>query len=1009
MPKKPNYAKFFSVYLAQDISDDYKGEAVLDCPFHECPNPTNHFYANCETGQWSCKRCEEQGNARSLITKIHAQYQSTTDSKKLSLLGKLRKLDPHILDSAGFAYDHDNDRWLVPYYTYDPELGDFTLFLNNLGYFYPSSTNPKSQFVIHKAPTLPLYLYNPGLHTYPCPTSHARICEGEWDTLAYYEMFQDSDDLILGKPGSGFPIAFMNTLAECTDISLLLDNDQSGRKQVAATIDSIHRSKIKKNIFILDWPLVPNQEKDLRDYKIKYPDSFCEDIHRGIIPYETMTDSSSDPESPTTELTAGYVRDCTIFDIVPSFQEYIDKTQTLLYINDETKLAMAAVFAITTSIDVPGEPLWGFVRGPASCLAHDTEVKISRAGKTFTCTIEHLHKMFHGGIAGGKRWSKEILSMIQRRESNGSIRLVPIVDVIDSGKKECFRVITETGHNVSASKDHKFLTQDGWKRLSELVIHKDSVFINAGKTGTESQKPRGRQQYVYGLTFHPLAKQPAQGSGSKSRGKNRVLKHRLVYEAYMNDLPYEEYITILRLYENASSTLKFLQPEDIIRHKDENHSNNNLDNLELVDRVVHGQIHGEANHNNVAEKTQLSKIVAIVPVGEQHTYDITVNDDPHNFLANGIVVHNSGKTTFIESFGGSNQWFDNLSKLTAEALVSGWKDDSGEDCSYLPSLTHPSPKTLFIKDFTTVLTSTTEVQQKMFGLLTDIYDGHVKIPYGNNQIREYHNTYFNMIAGVTDILDAYSSASIGERFLRIDWLGDNYDSREYGRRALDNFGNTSSNKMDLTANTLGFCRYLRDQPLDLTIPEEFKDPILDLAEFIAILRTKVESDRFEGIKYRPRPELIPRLSKQLAKLYVGGRIVTNSNEQAFAIVRKVALDTCYGFPLDIVKFILNNPQSSREDVSEGAEIHSQRAYRVLRNLETTGVIKECQSPSNRRNGRPRKYFELNPKLLPALLPSKYINEPEKTNKNRSAIQRSGRTDNGSNLRSRRKPPTPRSR
>jgi hypothetical protein len=264
-----------------------------------------------------------------------------------------------------------------------------------------------------------------------------------------------------------------------------------------------------------------------------------------------------------------------------------------------------------------------------------------------------------------------------------------------------------------------------------------------------------------------------------------------------------------------------------------------------------------------------------------------------------------------------------------------------------------------------------------------------------------------MIAGVTDILDAYSSASIGERFLRIDWLGENYDQREYGRRALQNFGNTSSNKMELTEYTLGFCKYLRSQPINLYIEPEFEDPILDLAEFIAILRTKVESDRFEGIKYRPRPELIPRLCKQLAKLYVGARIVMNDPQEAFLVVRKVALDTCYGFPLDIVKFIMNHPKCSRENIAEGTNIHSQRAFRVLRNLETTGVIREVSVPSLRKNGRPRKHFEINPKLLPALQHNGQ--QPKETSSSGSTIERRRPTSNGSGVRTRRTPPVKRSR
>lgn len=38
------------------------------------------------------------------------------------------------------------------------------------------------------------------------------------------------------------------------------------------------------------------------------------------------------------------------------------------------------------------------------------------------------------------------------------------------------------------------------------------------------------------------------------------------------------------------------------------------------------------------------KVMSVKPHGEEMTYDLEVEDDPHNFLANGFVVHNTGKS-----------------------------------------------------------------------------------------------------------------------------------------------------------------------------------------------------------------------------------------------------------------------------------------------------------------------------------------------------------------------------
>jgi hypothetical protein len=697
MPKALHYAKFFSTYLAQPIDENHQGDIDLDCPFEECLKE-EHFKANCNTGEWHCVRCDAGGNARTLLTMLHEQYLTHTTPAQYSYLSEVRGISAQLLEDAGFAYDPDNDRWLVPYYSYNPVTETWSEFLNNLGYFYPSSENPKSQFVIKKATGLPLYLYNPGLHQYP-PSDTAIICEGEWDTLAYLDAHPDTEDMILGKPGAGFNAAYLKTLSKIKNVHLLLDNDVPGRKQTAVCIKTLQTGKF--NISTLDWTLVPDAPKDVRDLWIDRPEEMSEQIETAMVPYEEGN------STPTEDfgVSAGYAADISIYDTITSFDDYLAKMKEFLYLTPTTTAAMAATLGITASIDIPGEPLWAFLIGPGS----------------------------------------------------------------------------------------------------------------------------------------------------------------------------------------------------------------------------------------------------------------------------------SGKTTFIESFGGTNQRFDNLSKITSKSLISGWKDDSGDEPSYLQKLRH---KTLFVKDFTVTLMDTPDEQKEVFGLLTDIFDGYVKIPYGNNQVKEFHNIYFNMVAGVTDIVHQHSSASIGERFLRIDYLGRDYNSRAFAEQALRNFGKSKKQKEDLTKATLGFVNHLTSLPISLDIPDSYFTAITDLAEFIALLRTKVESDRIEGIRYRPRAELPSRIALTLAKLLAGIRLVFNEDPEseeetlratipAFKIVQKVALDTCYGFPLDILRFIASHPMASRDDIVHGTKIHAQRAYRVLTDLVTTEVLHYAKGMPGAKGGNTRKHYAVNPKLLAALTQDPY--------------------------------------
>lgn len=840
MPKPSNFAKFFSVYAAQDVPEDHKGEYVLDCPLVGCENPTKHFYANCSDGTWHCKRCDKSGNARTLITNIWQQNYDTTTQVDYQYLSEVRGIPASVFEECGWAFDSANQRWLVPFFTYSPEKEEWSEFLNNLGYFYPFSTN-KDRFTIKKSGALPLYLYNPGWHNVPTSTTTV-ICEGEWDTLAYMAMNPDSTELILGKPGAGFNKSYMQTLSKTERVILLLDDDSAGKAQTAAATEIIKETV--PSVYTLDWTLVDwptdhvGDKKDIRDlYKALGVQGYSK-VERGLV----KVDLGNAPVNKTSNAGMIYQTSLSNYKQVESFDAYTNTVKSLLYMTPETIMAMAATIGITNSITIPGEPLWAFLIGPPSCLAGDTIVRIQRNHTNYNITLEQLNYLFQHGIDKSPIY-------IERRLDTGAIDLVQVTRTIESGVKECYEVITKSGHKVTATKDHQFLTTNGWKTLEQLTIE-DQLYVD----------------------------------------------------------------------------------------------------LETM--------------------TYPSHIVSIFSVGERDTYDITVADDPHNFIANGIVVHNCGKTTFIDSFGGNNELFDNLSKISAKALVSGWRDETGDEPSYLARL---KDKTLFVKDFTVTLTDTQDSQKEVFGLLTDIFDGYVKIPYGNNQVREFYDLYFNMVAGVTDIVHSHSAASIGERFLRIDYLGRNYNARQFATQALINFGQSKSQKEALTKNTLGFINYLKSMPFPMEIPSEYIDPITDLAEFIATIRTKVESDRLEGIKYRPRTELPSRLALQLAKLFVSVRMVYNldpnkeestiaASKLAFNVVKKVAFDTCYGFPLDLVKVVHKNPSATRDILAARANIHQQKAYRILDDLITTGVITKSNGQAGVKGGRPAHLYSINPKL-----------------------------------------------
>lgn len=281
---------------------------------------------------------------------------------------------------------------------------------------------------------------------------------------------------------------------------------------------------------------------------------------------------------------------------------------------------------------------------PTGCLAGDTDIVINRGGKSFHSPLKDLVHKFNGGAPrGGKSWNRDIPTMAQCAD-DGFVRLGKVSAAWASGIKSLYTV-TVGNQTIKATLTHPFLTENGYELLGNL-----SPGSRVGIKGARKAKDawvKKHYRYESRLYSHPHATNKT--TYARSTDGWRVPTHRLIMEATLNGVELNEYLA--RLTMGDIKGFVFLDPAvDAVHHKDGNSLNNDLRNLEVMPHLDHWAMEGkEHGWKNCAFPIVYEPISSIEYYGEEMTYDLEMAEEPHNFIANGFAVHNSGKTLIGET------------------------------------------------------------------------------------------------------------------------------------------------------------------------------------------------------------------------------------------------------------------------------------------------------------------------------------------------------------------------
>jgi len=336
------------------------------------------------------------------------------------------------------------------------------------------------------------------------------------------------------------------------------------------------------------------------------------------------------------------------------------------------------------------------------CVSGDTLITTdTKGGRTKKVTIENLYKRF----TNSQYWGMADNLVRVYDEKTKLLTKAKIKEVFKTGEKEVHELTLDNNKKIKATAEHKFLTFDGFKRLKDITeddfiatngipLHQNYEWLkNAkelsiqNKTGVQGIADMAGWKYntirkwlkIHKLTFTnkergathnvwnkglPKEQQPnynkfaseetrAKQSKSAKHGKDCCLyihgnsskrdrNHRLSIAAYSK--PFHLELLTKQGFKCAATGEAITKETSEVDHILPVYARPDLafdrNNLQVLSKAAHKE---KTLREALQSKHTISyhKVRSIEYVGMEETYDMEVEHDSHNYVANGMVTHNS--------------------------------------------------------------------------------------------------------------------------------------------------------------------------------------------------------------------------------------------------------------------------------------------------------------------------------------------------------------------------------
>ena len=352
------------------------------------------------------------------------------------------------------------------------------------------------------------------------------------------------------------------------------------------------------------------------------------------------------------------------------------------------------------------------------CVSGDSLISmVLPDGKIRRKPIKELYRLQESCYASRANWGVRLYN-----EETKLLEVANIKEVFSTGVKPCFRLTLENSHSkkgksIVATKEHKFLTHRGWKRLEEITkddfvaengvpLYRDVEWLKRAKdasiisgTGVTGIAEMANVSYhtirkwlrVHGLQFTakevssytpiwnkslPAEEQPMYGKfhGEESRSKMRESSIQSFDSSFYStgdftndNMPFRKMVAkwargfvselLIKQDHKCALTGEVLNKSTahvdhilpVYAHPDKAFNKDNL-------QVISAKVHKEKTLRETSECRQTvryKKVASIEFVGDVETYDMEINAPSHNYVANGIVTHNSQRYADVSQLDNS--------------------------------------------------------------------------------------------------------------------------------------------------------------------------------------------------------------------------------------------------------------------------------------------------------------------------------------------------------------------